>query len=76
MAEVVLVPHKNNNMEYDFYKITTSSGKSVELTETHMILSGHCDSELNLKMAKDVIVGSCFLTIDGSIIKTIIITLK
>ena len=64
-AEVVLIPHQNNNNEYEFYKITTSSGKSIELTDTHMILSGHCESELNLKMAKDVIVGSCFLTIDG-----------
>ena len=65
MAEVVLIPHQNNNIEYEFYKITTSSGKSVELTDTHMILSGNCESELNLKMAKDVRVGSCFRTIDG-----------
>ena len=65
MAEVVLVPHQNNNMEYEFYKITTSSGKSVELTDTHMILSGHCESELKLFMAKDVRVGLCLHTVDG-----------
>ena len=75
MAEVVLIPHQSNNMEYEFYKITTSSGKSVELTDTHMILTGNCDADLNLKMARDVKVGLCFLTIDGCNI-TITITLK
>ena len=68
MAPVMYIPHENNNIFYEFYKITTSSGKSVELTDTHMILSGHCESELNLKMAKDVRVGLCFRTVDGWII--------
>ena len=73
MAPVTYIPHDKNSMEYEFYKITTSSGKSVELTDTHMILSGNCDSELNLKMAKDVKVGFCFYTVDGWIITTTII---
>ena len=38
-----------------------------------MILSGKCDSELKLFMAKDVRVGFCFLTVDGWIIIIILI---
>jgi intein/homing endonuclease len=74
-SKVVLIPHGPNEVVSEFLRITTSSGKAITLTDTHMILSGHCDSELNLKMAKDVKVGYCFLTMDGWVITTIIIIL-
>ena len=70
MAPVVLIPHELNEVVSEFLRITTSSGKAIKLTDTHMILTGHCDSDLNLKMAKDVKVGYCFLTVDGLIIST------
>ena len=64
-APVVLIPHGNNNILSEFLRITTSSGKSIMLTNTHMILSGNYKSELKLFMAKDVKLGYCFLTTDG-----------
>jgi hypothetical protein len=61
----VYIPHGNNSIVTDFLKITTSSGKTIKLTDTHMVLAGNCQSEPVLRMAKDVRLGNCFLTVDG-----------
>ena len=64
-APVVYIPHEKNEIAEELIKIVTISGKAIKLTRTHMILSGDCDSELKLVMAKDVEIGYCVLTIEG-----------
>ena len=62
---MIYIPHDNNSIVTEFFKITTSSGKTIKLTDTHMVWAGNCQSEPVLKMAKEVKLGNCFVTVDG-----------
>jgi hypothetical protein len=65
-SEVVAVPHDKNDITRDFIKITTSSGKSLTLTPTHLLVSGACGSAfLPLKPARQVKHGHCVMTTSG-----------
>ena len=64
-SPVVYIPHGKNEIAEEVIKIETITGKAIKLTRTHMILSGDCESELKLFMAKEVKIGFCVRTIDG-----------
>lgn len=41
-AEVIAIPHGNNNWESSFLKLTISSGHDIALTEDHLLIGGVC----------------------------------
>jgi intein/homing endonuclease len=71
-SPVVYIPHEKNEIVEEIIKIVTITGKAIKLTRTHMILSGECDSDLKLVMAKEVKIGYCVLTIEGFLSVTLL----
>jgi Hint module len=68
-ADVVAVPHKKNDIEASFVVISTASS-DLKLTADHYLMAGVCGSEMILKKASDVSVGSCVMTTTGSAVVT------
>jgi hypothetical protein len=65
-ADVIAVPHGKNDIETSFVVVSTAA-TDLKLTPDHLILSGVCGSDLALKKAADVLVGSCLMTTTGQV---------
>jgi len=61
-APIIFLPHKAGNSEMaTFLKIVTDSGKSVQMTPSHLI--PNCSGKM--LRANQVLVGDCVMTVDG-----------
>ena len=76
-SDVVFVPHRANNDDALFTHITTTSGRDIKMTPSHIILAGPChlSGSLPLTYASSVSVGGCVMTVSGrdmvSTVKTV-----
>ena len=66
-SDVVYVPHRANSDDALFTHITTSSGRDIKMTPSHIILAGPCHSSASLPLtyASSVSVGDCVMTVSG-----------
>ena len=66
-SDVVFVPHGANNDDALFTHITTTSGRDIKMTPSHIILAGPChlSGPLPLRYASSVSVGDCVITVSG-----------
>ena len=66
-SSVIAIPHEKNDITATFTKLRTTSGKTINLTPSHLIPSGVCGSAsmLPLTASKDVALGNCVMTVDG-----------
>ena len=66
-SDVVFVPHRANNDDSLFTHITTTSGRDVKMTPSHIILAGPChlSGPLPLTYASSVSVDDCVITVSG-----------
>ena len=66
-SDVVFVPHRANNDDALFTHITTTSGRDIKMTPSHIILAGPChlSGSLPLTYASSVRVGDCVMTVSG-----------
>jgi len=67
-SDVVFVPHKKNNEQTTFVKLTTANGHELKVTTTHLIPSGLCDVAPNafeLIHAEKLNVDMCVNTVSG-----------
>ena len=66
-SDVVYVPHRANSDDALFTHITTTSGRDIKMTPSHIILAGPCHSSapLPLTYASLVSVGDCVMTVSG-----------
>ena len=74
-ADVIYIPHKENNERVTFTNIDTKDG-SLTLTPDHLILAGICGESMDLIRADDVDIGSCIATTTGQTKITSSTTLK
>ena len=76
-SDVVFVPHRANNDDALFTHITTTSGRDIKMTPSHIILAGPCHlpGPLPLIYASSVSLGDCVMTVSGkdtvSIVETV-----
>jgi Hint module len=66
-SEVVFIPHEANTDKATFTKITTSQGRDIRMTGSHILPAGNCRSPSTLYnvYASSVIVGECIMTVSG-----------
>ena len=66
-SEVVFVPHSPNKVTAAFIHITTTSGRDIKMTKSHVLPAGACGSSspLRLKYASQVLVNDCVMTVTG-----------
>ena len=66
-SDVVFVPHRANGDDALFTHITTTSGRDIKMTPSHIVLAGPCHltGPLPLLYASSVIVGDCVMTVSG-----------
>ena len=66
-SEVVFVPHRANRDTAMFVHITTTSGRDIKMTKSHVLPAGACGSSspLPLKHASLVTVKDCVMTVGG-----------
>ena len=66
-SDVVFVPHGPNKDSALFSHITTTHGRDIKMTGSHILPSGPCStaSPLPLVYAKDVNAGDCVMTTSG-----------
>jgi len=65
-SEVVALPHSRNEIVSQFVEIETISGKILRATAHHMLPSGVCNSQLQIRRSIEVQVGDCVETINGT----------
>ena len=63
-ADVIAVPHQQNQIPSEFLHITTVEGKDLKLTAAHILPVGTCGGKKSLKMASEVRSGDCLVTVD------------
>jgi Hint module len=64
-SDVVYVPHARNSQRTVFARITTESGRDVQMTTNHLLPAGRCGSALPLTYASKVAIGDCIMTVSG-----------
>jgi hypothetical protein len=66
-SDVVFVPHEENMDSALFTHITTTQGKDIKMTHSHIIPAGSCGSVSPLPdaYASYVAVGDCVMTVSG-----------
>jgi hypothetical protein len=66
-SEVVFVPHAENTDKAVFTHITTTHGRDIKMTSSHIIPAGACGSTSPLPdvYASSVTVGDCIITVSG-----------
>jgi Hint module len=66
-SEVVFVPHGSNADKTVFTHITTTQGRDIKMTGSHILPAGACGSTSPLPdvYASSVIVGDCIMTVSG-----------
>jgi Hint module len=66
-SEVVFIPHAANEDKALFIHITTTEGKDIKITGSHILPAGHCDSPspLHSVSASMVKTGDCVMTTSG-----------
>lgn len=66
-SEVVFVPHGANTDKAFFTHITTTQGRDIKMTHSHILPAGVCESALPLPdvYASAVTVGDCIMTVSG-----------
>jgi Hint module len=64
-SDVVYVPHPRNSQRTVFARISTESGRDVQMTLNHLLPAGQCGSTLPLRYASKVTVGDCIMTVSG-----------
>jgi Hint module len=64
-SDVVYVPHARNSQRAVFARISTESGRDVQMTLNHLLPAGRCGSALPLTYASKVTVGDCIMTVSG-----------
>lgn len=66
-SEVVFVPHSANKVTAVFIHITTTSGRDIKMTKSHVLPAGACGSSspLPLRYASQVSVNDCVMTVTG-----------
>jgi Hint module len=66
-SEVVFIPHGANTDKALFTHITTTDGKDLKMTGSHILPAGHCDSHSPLQhvSASMVKTGDCVMTLSG-----------
>ena len=66
-SEVVFVPHSANKVTAVFIHITTTSGRDIKMTKSHVLPAGACGSSapLPLQYASQVSVNDCVMTVTG-----------
>lgn len=59
--------HRQTDQPADFYRLETVDGRTLKLTEYHLIYVGNCaNRELRMRLlyARDVRIGDCLYAID------------
>jgi Hint module len=66
-SDVVFVPHGSNTEKTVFTHITTTQGRDIKMTDSHILPAGACKSTLPLPnvYASSVAVGDCIMTVSG-----------
>jgi hypothetical protein len=66
-SEVVFVPHASNADKTVFTHITTTQGRDIKMTHSHILPAGVCGSTSPLPdvYASSVTVGDCIMTVSG-----------
>lgn len=66
-SEVVYVPHSANKVTATLIHITTTNGRDIKMTKSHVLPAGACgtSSPLPLKYASQVAVNDCVMTVTG-----------
>ena len=66
-SEVVFVPHGSNADKTVFTHITTTQGRDIKMTHSHILPAGACNSPSLLPdvYASTVTVGDCIMTVSG-----------
>jgi Hint module len=66
-SEVVFVPHASNADKTIFTHITTTQGRDIKMTHSHILPAGACRSTSPLPdvYASSVAVGDCIMTVSG-----------
>ena len=66
-SEVVFIPHEANTEKATFTQITTSHGRDIRMTGSHILPAGNCQSPSPLHdvYASSVTVGDCIMTVSG-----------
>jgi Hint module len=66
-SDVVFVPHAENKEKAVFTRITTTQGRDIKMTPSHIIPAGACVSTTPLPdiYASSVTVGDCIMTVSG-----------
>jgi Hint module len=66
-SEVVFVPHEANTDRALFTHITTTQGRDIKMTHSHIMPAGVCGSTSPLPdvYASTVTVGDCIMTVSG-----------
>jgi len=65
-SKVISIPHGANSDPALFTKITTASGKDIQLTADHLIATSPCsNTDLSLTAASNVEAGMCLKSVDG-----------
>ena len=66
-SEVVFVPHGANTDKTVFTHITTTQGRDIKMTHSHILPAGACGSTSPLPdvYASSVTVGDCIMTVSG-----------
>jgi Hint module len=66
-SEVVYVPHASNADKTVFTHITTTQGRDIKMTHSHILPAGACGSTSLLPdvYASSVTVGDCIMTVSG-----------
>jgi predicted extracellular nuclease len=66
-SEVVFVPHTWNADKAIFTHITTTQGRDIKMTHSHILPAGACESTTPLPdiYASSVTVGDCVMTVSG-----------
>jgi hypothetical protein len=68
-SDVVFIPHKANRIRSSFLHLSTHAGKDIKMTPGHLLPAGDCSlpaTSMPLRMASEVAVGMCVVTVDGS----------
>lgn len=65
-SEVIALPHPKNTDTATFQKVTTETGKDIQLTASHLIsASAACDGKSELMQSADLAAGMCLRTTSG-----------
>ena len=64
-SPVIVIPHPINSDKAKFVQLNTQSGRSIKMTQNHLVMSGSCGNIHSLKEASTVKSGDCVTTVQG-----------